>query len=279
MTNLIQRTVTAVILIPLFLALVHWGGRGGLLVPGLLVCFLAQQELYRMFPDVWRRFPSRAALLAGALIVGGFGLMATGRMSPDSFLALLALLLTALFSVCVLSGDEKDMTGGFPLVLTGAVYIPLGVGMILLLRGLPGGEGLVFYLFGLTWIVDIMGFIVGKTIGRVKLSPLLSPNKTWEGAIAGVVGGLVWGVSTRGFLMPAIPLVDVIVISVAVSAWGQMGDLSESAFKRAAGVKDSGGIIPGHGGVLDRIDSLLFNSVALYAFLSIFEGYSSRVWL
>ncbi len=279
MTNLIQRTVTGLILAPLFLALVHWGGSGGLLVPGLLVCFLAQREFYRMFPGVWDRFSSRVALLAGALIVGGFGMMAGGRFSPDSFLALLALLLTILFSSCVLSGDEKDLTGGFPLVLTGVFYIPLGVGMILLLRGLPGGEGFVFYLFGLTWIVDIMGFVVGKTIGRRQLSPLLSPKKTWEGAVAGVAGGLFWGVATRGLLLPALPLFDVIMLSVGISVWGQMGDLSESAFKRAAGVKDSGGIIPGHGGVLDRIDSLLFNSVAFYAFLALYEGYSSRVWL
>jgi phosphatidate cytidylyltransferase len=279
LTNLLQRTVAALILIPLLLALVHWGGVRGLLVPGIVVGSLAQWEFYRMFPDIWKRLSSRVALFGGALFIFGLGLMARGRLSPDTLLVLFFLFVTFLLAFSIFSGDEQDRMGGFPLILTGVIYIPVGVGMILLLRGLPGGEGFVVYLLGLTWIVDILGYVAGKSFGRKKLSPVLSPNKTWEGALAGIAGGLAWGLSTHRFLMPALSLQEVLFISMLISGWGQVGDLCESAFKRVAGKKDSGSIIPGHGGVLDRIDSLLFNSVALYGILAIVEGYSSRVWL
>ena len=279
MTNLIQRTLAALILIPVILALVHWGGVVGLFLPAIAIGLLAQGEFYRMFPDIWKRFSSRVALLAGALIIAALGLMARGRLSPDTLLSLFFMLLILLLALSVLSGDEQDRTGGFPLLLTGVVYIPTGVGMVLLLRGLPGGEGFVIYLLGLTWIVDILGYVAGKSFGRQKLSPALSPKKTWEGALAGVAGGLFWGLSVHRYFLPAISMQETVFISLFISVWGQVGDLCESAFKRAAGIKDSGSMIPGHGGVLDRIDSLLFNSVALYAILALFEGYSSRVWL
>ncbi len=279
MTNLIQRIVAALILIPVFLALVHWGGVAGLFLPAIVIGVLAQSEFYRMFPRIWSRPSSKAALVAGALIISGLGQMARGRLSPDTLLAFFFMILMILLAISILSGNEEDRTGGFPLILTGVVYIPTGVGMILLLRGLPGGEGFVIYLLGLTWIVDILGYVVGKTFGRKKLSPALSPKKTWEGALAGVAGGVAWGFFVHRFFLPAISMQETVFISLLISGWGQVGDLCESAFKRAAGKKDSGSIIPGHGGVLDRIDSLLFNSVALYGILALFEGYSSRVWL
>jgi len=117
------------------------------------------------------------------------------------------------------------------------------------------GPALLFFVLVITWIGDTSAYFVGRTIGKHKLAPVLSPNKTWEGAIAGIVGALLVAFAFAPRLN--IPLQHLLGMAAVGNIAGQAGDLLESSFKRSAGVKDSGTLLPGHGGVLDRIDALI----------------------
>ena len=168
-------------------------------------------------------------------------------------------------------------------------YIGFSLGLLPFLREFPNGPLYVLYLMLLVWCGDIAAYYVGRAIGKHKLAPRISPGKTWEGAIASVVAAVIVGFlifhyinpiaagfrnahllvepapdpyfSTPGYV-PRIfllaPLWFVVAFAVCVNVASQLGDLVESALKRGAGLKDSGGLLPGHGGVLDRIDALLF---------------------
>ncbi|HEY9015922.1 MAG TPA: CDP-archaeol synthase, partial [Gemmatimonadales bacterium] len=124
------------------------------------------------------------------------------------------------------------------------------------------GAWLVFFPLVVTWVCDTAAMFGGRTFGGAKLAPLVSPGKTRSGSVAGVVGGLLvaplFAVLIFSRVGPAIPLWQLLVIAGVLSVVGQIGDLAESLFKREAGVKDSSHLIPGHGGVLDRFDSLYF---------------------
>lgn len=123
---------------------------------------------------------------------------------------------------------------------------------------------LLFFALALNWVGDSAAYYVGRRFGKHKLAPVVSPGKSWEGAIASVVGAVLFGVFYLGRFVPQIAWWQVALIAIVASAAGQLGDLAESAMKRGAGVKDSGNLLPGHGGMLDRVDSSLFALPVVY---------------
>ncbi|MGA3205300.1 MAG: phosphatidate cytidylyltransferase [Bryobacteraceae bacterium] len=125
----------------------------------------------------------------------------------------------------------------------------------------------LLFAFLLCWAGDTAALYVGKNFGRHKMAPQISPGKTWEGAGASVVGGVLVGAIFAHFLIPAASLATVLILAAAGNIAGQIGDLVESAYKRWGGVKDSGSSLPGHGGWLDRIDSSLLSVPVVYAML------------
>jgi phosphatidate cytidylyltransferase len=161
-------------------------------------------------------------------------------------------------------------TAVFCLIYTGATLVELPA-----LRSSEDGKWLVTFLFCVVWAGDIVALYVGRAMGRHKLAPQLSPNKTWEGAVGSVFGSLL---VTIGLLALSIQLVKReimalafqgpvwhwLILAVVVNIAAQVGDLAESGLKRSAGVKDSGTLLPGHGGVLDRIDALLLAAPVLW---------------
>jgi phosphatidate cytidylyltransferase len=125
----------------------------------------------------------------------------------------------------------------------------------------------LMYGLALNWVGDIGAYYVGRPFGKHKLAPRVSPKKSWEGSIASVVVSGVLGTLYLQRFIPEVPLLQAIALTVAANIAGQLGDLAESAMKRGANVKDSGAILPGHGGFLDRVDSTLFALPVIYGFL------------
>ena len=148
----------------------------------------------------------------------------------------------------------------FALFLYPAIPIRYGFGDII-------GMHWTFILMAVICTVDTAALAVGKTLGRTPFAPLLSPKKTNEGAIGGLLAGILVAVALQHFLFSDLPLIHVIIASVLLGIFGQLGDLAESMLKRAADIKDSSRLIPGHGGALDRMDSLLFAFPVLYVYL------------
>jgi phosphatidate cytidylyltransferase len=149
------------------------------------------------------------------------------------------------------------------MILMGAMYIALPAGILVLTRDLPDGAGAIVNLLVGVWVFDTASYFSGRLWGRRKIAPRTSPNKTWEGFVGGLIGGTaaVW---FAGLYMDWISWWQSIVVGLAICLAAYVGDLFESMIKRDVGVKDSGTILGGHGGVLDRFDSLLFASLAGY---------------
>jgi phosphatidate cytidylyltransferase len=155
--------------------------------------------------------------------------------------------------------------------LFGMMWLSL-LAFLPLVRGLPDGLGWLFFAFGAAWLCDTGAYFAGRFFGRTKLSPLLSPKKTVEG----FVGGLVFGVAGLGLIawtmIGDLSALDVVVLGTLAGTVGVLGDLLESLVKRATGVKDSGSIMPGHGGILDRIDSLMLVAPVVYGYAVLVKG-------
>lgn len=124
---------------------------------------------------------------------------------------------------------------------------------------------LLFFALALNWIGDTAAYYVGRTFGRRRIAPIVSPKKSWEGALASVAASVIFGLVYIGRVLPGISWWVIIAIAISGNVAGQLGDLAESAVKRGAGAKDSGRLLPGHGGMLDRVDSSLFTLPVVYA--------------
>jgi phosphatidate cytidylyltransferase len=165
------------------------------------------------------------------------------------------------------SGTDLESVSAAAVTLLGSLYLGALGGTIAALRLLePVAQGAwrVTLLLVIVIFSDTLAFFVGHALGRRRLAPSVSPGKSVEGALGGVVGGMLGAVAVRHLGLPGLPLLHALLLGVAVAVLGILGDLDESLLKRWAGVKDSGRLLPGHGGMLDRLDSLLFGAPVLY---------------
>jgi phosphatidate cytidylyltransferase len=148
--------------------------------------------------------------------------------------------------------------------LLAVLYVNWLLGHALPIRALPDGVEWLLMLLLVTWLGEAAAYLAGTTLGRRALAPALSPRKTVEGAVAQVVVSALAGLLAHAWFHPSLGAVQGLALGALLGVVGQAGDLAESAIKRSLGAKDSGALLPGHGGMLDRIDSLLFNVPALY---------------
>jgi phosphatidate cytidylyltransferase len=184
-------------------------------------------------------------------------------------LLLICLVLPLLFSkVFRHTKGETSFTSGLWTV-TGIVYIGWMLGHLVALRGFEDGRNWVFYALFATFAYDTSAFFTGRSLGRHKMAPKISPGKTWEGAAGGTTGAVLLSLffTLPTFLNLPINWWQAIILGLLVSIFGQAGDLLESRFKRYTGVKDAGKSLPGHGGFLDRIDSVVFTSLVVYYYV------------
>lgn len=207
-----------------------------------------------------------AAVYAGCLYGPRLGSPELGPIAMG--LATMGALLLVTFRPGASLDGAADRVGR---IVLGVSWIGL-IGFIVAIRRSEEGLLWVFLLLAVSWLGDTGGYFAGKYLGRRPLYPLVSPKKTWEGVFGGITLATVGAFCVRAAGLSELSVVDCLVLGPVLCALGVVGDLSESLLKRAFQVKDSGKIMPGHGGLLDRIDSVLFVAPALYAWLIVVEG-------
>lgn len=259
MSPFVSRIAVAAVLLPLVLGVVWLGGWWlfGLAVAGGL---LALHELYGI---------SRAL---HPLVLGGyagFGLTLLGAQlgGPTWVLAGILATLPAAILVFFVSSARQSAVAGFSVTVLGVAWVGGGLAYLLLLRDLPvDGRLLIFTTLLTVFADDTAAFFVGRAIGRHRLAPAISPGKSWEGFLAGTLAA----VAVTFFALyeqDVVSMAESLVLGMVIALAATLGDLFESAVKRDLGVKDSGRLLAGHGGVLDRVDSLLWAGPAAYVAL------------
>jgi phosphatidate cytidylyltransferase len=204
----------------------------------------------------------------------GLAGMAAGLIllfAPEPVWVVIVILVLVLMTLELRQTDLVKAMTSAATALLGVVYIfgAWRCALALRLADPPYGPHWLMIALLVSWAGDTAALYVGRSIGRHKLAPRVSPSKTWEGSIGSVVGGVLAAGIYAHYLIPPAPLWAVLGVAAAGNIAGQLGDLCESAFKRGAGVKDSGTTLPGHGGWLDRIDSSLFSIPVVYALLRV----------
>jgi len=289
---LLKRIATAVVLIPIVLALILRAPVWVLaIVAGIVALltiheFLKLTESYGVAPMGWPTHLFAGVFFLMLAVSSGTD---TPLLSTGKFLVVLgfsAAIVPFIFLTRAMRGE--DLRAGYPAAAASVfafTYITLPMGMLVQLRQQWAGAFYLLYLLLVVWAGDIFAYFVGKSVGRHLMAPRISPKKTWEGAAASLIAsvGVGWllfhyalplsmallraGLIERrdgmfGLEQPA--MVPVILLTILLNVAAQLGDLVESLIKRGAGVKDSGAILPGHGGMLDRIDALLFAAPVLW---------------
>jgi len=279
------RFLTALLLIPPVIYLIGWSPKWLLLAAVIAVVELCLYEFFQLCRHAEFKPLSTLGYLAGAGICAAQAVEAAGSTSY-SFLLLIALVLITLTAALVTSRDLKTYLGTAATTIFGVMYIGLALACLIPLRfsqlsqgvlRVPGaadpagGRNLLLLLFLVIWADDTFAYLVGRTIGRNRLFPTISPKKTLEGSVAGLGGSLLvaWGFAS--LYWQTANWKKAMLLAGIVALFGQIGDLAESAIKRGAGVKDSGTVLPGHGGLLDRVDSLLFGAPILWLSLAIWD--------
>ena len=286
-----KRVATAAVLIPIVLLLVL---RAPLPLLSAVVAVVAMLAL-REFVGLVRHYnvePSRVPLYVLTLVgfaalaaqTGSNYLIATSQMLFGITLEVVAVA----FFFLALAMRRDPLSTGFPAAdasAFGFVYVTVPLAMLVQLRQQGSGAFLILYVLIVVWIGDTVAYYTGRALGRHKLAPRISPGKTWEGTLGSLVGAIVCGTLVfaysrqissglisvglltpgQAYLPPQIPpLWQFGALSAGINVAAQIGDLAESLIKRGAGVKDSGSILPGHGGILDRIDALLFAAPVIW---------------
>jgi phosphatidate cytidylyltransferase len=289
--QLLKRVLTAVVLIPIVLLVVLRAPMPVLALVAALVTLLAIQELlklaelYGIRPFHWPTY----------IFVGLFFVVLAYPSSNKPLLDSAVFIYTTGFAAAIapfvfltVGMRRGDLGGAFPAAAVSSfafAYVALPMGFLVQLRQQWSGAFLLMYLLLVVWAGDVFAYFVGKSVGRHLMSPRVSPKKTWEGTTASLLASVIVGLLLYSYALPIssallnahlierrdglfalqkAPMFPVFLLSAMINVAAQLGDLVESLIKRGAGVKDSGAILPGHGGMLDRIDALLFAAPVLW---------------
>jgi phosphatidate cytidylyltransferase len=256
-----RRWLTALILLPLLLVALFWGGHVSFILLLLVISGLAQWEFLGMFQpeaDTVRRLK---AIILGSVLLLSFctAQRVTTLCNPSGPLFVLVGVLFILFLFYLIAYSHiPDLSRDLMVNVLALLYIPLLLGHFVWLRYLSDGQWWIFWLLMVIMAGDTGAFYVGRTWGKTKLYPEVSPGKTWVGVVGGTAAALIAGLALGRWALPWISLKTLACLALLLAVVGLLGDLFESMLKRQAQVKDTSELLPGHGGMLDRLDSLLF---------------------
>jgi phosphatidate cytidylyltransferase len=256
----VLRIASAVVGLPLVGVLVLWRQPLGFALLALLIVVLGLYEFGQLTLAEAR---PRTRLV---LVLVGTAFAVAVYLQPDrAFAFALAVIVVLGIDLLLGPGDIRTAPTRLALAVLGVFYVGgLLAAMPLLHRDVPSGHLWVATAIAVTFANDTGAYLFGRTLGRHKLAPAISPGKTIEGAVGGLLVGIAYMLVARATYFSALTLWDAVAIGVAAGVLGPTGDLLESLMKRAVGAKDSGRLIPGHGGILDRIDALLFVGAYVY---------------
>ena len=292
-----KRVLTAIVLIPLVLLAVFRAPAPFFTAIVAVVAILAAREfidLVKHYNVTPFRMPTYVGvvLLFAALVFYPVAAQTPALTTEALFLIVFFAAVFGTFAYLVVGMLRRDLATSYPAAAASFFAVGYTTLPLLLLANLRqqwAGAFLILYLFLVVWSGDTFAYYVGRAIGRHKMAPRVSPGKTWEGGIASFLGSIGIGVlvfnyaqpisqgllsahlidRSQGFLAPTPPLAQIIILSALINVAAQLGDLVESLLKRGAGVKDSGALLPGHGGMLDRIDALLFALPVLWFYAAL----------
>jgi phosphatidate cytidylyltransferase len=269
MKNLITRVLIAVIFIPLILYISYFGRIPFMSFVNLLIFLgLIEFSSFLKLKDICIPYVM--------LILSGLSIGITVYFYDDRFISVIFLggiLIPGLFQLVRCRFDKAlENLSSF---LFGLIYVALFFSFLILIREFPHKYGLeyrmgglwIIFLFLCTWCSDILSYFIGTPFGKHKILPQVSPNKSWEGSFGGISGALLAAFISKSIFFNKVSLFHLLSLAVLISIFGQIGDFVESSFKRQVSLKDSSSIIPGHGGILDRFDSLLFSAPLVYFYL------------
>ncbi len=252
-----KRWITGLTALPFLVWLIFRGG----MVFALFLAALSVLALSEYFRIIFsgRTAPLKDPAAVFSMILAPLVVMVTQTGGLPAGLIFAAASLYGAAGLAIHGSRKKKDPGDAPLHLVQSMlYIPVMLALALFIRNGDAGMNRLFFLLAVVFAGDIAALYCGTFFGKHALSPGLSPGKTIEGSLGGLAANLLIGAGFAPFLLPDHPFPGLLVMCVLTGIAGQAGDLFESGLKRAAGVKDSGGILPGHGGILDRIDALLF---------------------
>ena len=256
----LKRWATGVIVVPILFLTIAYGAETIFTLLIIIAALVGVTEYNRMVfgTGLWRE---KVETLAVALLI----LIAAAVRDRVLLVAVLAFAVMVILMLNLLrirqEGLDMSRVGK---VILGVMYVPLLMSHFILIRQEPEGIRWIFFILVLAFSGDIAAYYVGRGMGRRKLLPEVSPGKTVEGTIGLFAGSIIGCMLFRQLFFPILPVSHTVILGLVGSVAGQLGDLCESALKRTAGVKDSGTLLPGHGGILDRLDCLMFITPFVY---------------
>jgi phosphatidate cytidylyltransferase len=260
----LKRWLTAIIAIPILIYLIGFGPRVLFYLLLSVVSCLCLHEFFRLTSP---KLPLLPRAVAFVLCFSFVALFSEGLLLPVFAVLCFAVILCLSFYLFSDPDLRKQVVQDTGTVALGVLYIGLPLSLLVLMDRVPRGNMWIFFLLTVIFLGDTMALYCGRLLGKHKLYVSVSPGKTWEGAVGGFAGSVAGGVFFSQVLDLHGSVWTVAVLSGVLSIAGQVGDLAESMIKRNCGVKDSGAILPGHGGFLDRVDALLFAIPVLYVFV------------
>jgi len=258
----------ALIMVPPVLLLIILGPPFILHLMVLLATFFGLREYHNLVLPQSRWIERAVGILLGLILSINLSLGVMKNISP--FVVIILLILSILYMA--ISIDLPSAIPKVGMTLFGIFFIGFLLAYVSLIRNLPNGKLWTLFLMATVWAGDVSALLVGSVFGRHKLYPKISPNKTFEGLGGSILGSIIVGLAFSFLFLPRLQKGVCIFLAAGIGVFGQLGDFTESMLKRGARVKDSGTLIPGHGGMLDRLDSFLFSAPFLhYSLLSLFK--------
>jgi phosphatidate cytidylyltransferase len=256
-----KRVITALWGIPLLIVVIWFGGELGFTILVAIWGVLAVFEFYRLVAT------SKVPPLTYFGLIWTLLFILSPRFDYDLLTPLLLTSAVVLPLIWFILRPQKERAfASWVWTTVGILYVGWLLSYLVALRGLDDGRNWIFFALFTTFGSDTTAFFIGRTWGKHHLAPRVSPGKTWEGAISGIFGAIIASLVLATLLDLPLSYWQAILLGLLVSIFGQLGDLVESLFKRNMGVKESGKLIPGHGGLLDRMDSVVFAGVVVYCY-------------